>query len=197
MSVKKGTFTFAFPFQAGTTGAAIADSLAKKLTEKGVLGKRPNMGAHATIIPPFIAPRKEVLNLARACRQQWELFRGTYVEAEVKSIGMFTPQPITQQTAIYIELGMPSRYHELVEIQKINWSYPFRHPLARQYAVEPVWIPHITIIEGAGLYTNQKAIEVLPELLGGVAFLKLPLPEPRFFEEKYYSTIKRWEPILV
>lgn len=59
MSVKKGTFTFAFPFQIGTTGAVIADNLAKKLTEKGVSGKRPNMGGHTLPLFRLLLHRKK------------------------------------------------------------------------------------------------------------------------------------------
>lgn len=188
------TLTFAFPFPAGEKGARLVNLAQDVCAQKGLRGNPPNMGPHATIIPPFYCSTKERQAISMLTRHMWK-FNGKWVLVKAGEFGVFSPSKPNDNTgAIYISLEIDPHYREFVEKHKIDWPFEFVNKPSQTAAVERVWIPHLSVIEGPDLHTQ--APPLFPQLNEYVSDRVVVLGEPLFFEKQKIEGKTQWSPIL-
>lgn len=187
--------TLAFPFPKGEKGAGLI-TFAQNLCEKnGLHGTPPKMGPHATIIPPFYCTDREMMTMAILTRQMWK-FSGRFMHVSTTGFGVFPPVEQFDDTgAIYIGLELDEHYREFIEKHKLGWPLPFVHPPGQTTAVDRVWVPHLSVIEGPSLHKEAEAI--LPHLNEYVENKRITLGEPLFFKKSKKGGETSWSPVLV
>ncbi len=184
--------TFAFPFDSGTKGAGLARFAESACKSRGLVGNTPKMGPHATIIPPFYCTGREKKAIATLTRHMWK-FNGRFVHVKATGFGVFNPTKQDSNIgAIYIDLELDENYRGYVEKHKLDWPFEFVHPPSQTNAVDRVWIPHMSIIEGPNLH--ETAPPEFPALNEYVQDKIVTLGEPLFFEKE---TRGHWSQVLM
>ena len=153
------------------------------------------MGPHATIIPPFKCTEGEKKAMAILTRHMWK-FNGRYISVKATGFGVFGPaKPDSDIGAVYVNLEMDDQYREYVEKHKNDWPFEFVHTPSQTTAVERVWIPHLSVIEGPNLH--EIAPPQFPALDEYVRDKIVALGEPLFFEKKTQGQNSYWSQVLV
>lgn len=187
--------TFAFPFDSAVNGAGLVRLAQEVCKNHDLYGNPPKMGAHATIIPPFKCTEREKKAVAILTRQMWR-FNGHPVDAQATGFGVFGPaKPDSNIGAIYVALELDEQYRQYIEKHKLEWPFEFVHPPSQTTAVDRVWIPHLSVIEGPNLH--ERAPKHFPSLNEYVRDRIVTLREPLFFEKKTLGQDSYWSQVLV
>lgn len=193
--MNQNILTFCFPFSVGTRGAALVRLVEEVCKVNGLTGRPAKLGPHATVIPPFYCSDRERKAIATLTRHMWK-FNGKEVDVRATSLNVFAPESPGKDSALYIKVRMDGEYRDFVERHKLDWPFEFVHLPAQTNPVDRVWVPHISVIEGPGLY--EKATPLLHRISEDCVYDKVvTLGEPLFFEKKKVGDTVRWFPVLV
>lgn len=181
---------------AGSAGSNLVCRLQEVCQSHQLGGTGPKLGPHATLMPPFRATERELGLAAVLMRAMWKLKPGKVV-VDAQQVAVFDP-PEEGSTvgAIYVEVEIPSDYHEFIERHKLNWPLPFVHPPATRNPSDRIWIPHITVLKGDGLHVRAR--KLLPPLNEYVDGRRIDLLEPYVFRKRFGPGGESWwEKVLV
>ncbi len=199
---QKEVYTLVYAFREETALARHVTEAQKVLKEGGVQGSPAKIGTHLTIFPPFYAT-KDVAKTYATLIQVGELIRKEFSDAiSGLRIGWF-PAPTSDSVleTIHLKVKLWPEYIHFISRIKASDTFEWIHPHTQTTPVEPVYIPHIHLLEGAGLIACTQQYEDKLNLF--FENKHYPLGEIRLFrkretENSGISTTKTfWQQVLV
>lgn len=187
MKVEK--FLLMHPFPHDSPAAILADDIATFYKEKTKGTTRPKLGPHITLLPPFYAPRDEMIHLSKGLDMMKALYRDlkhSLMEARISEIGFFNNP---NNGVLILKIKLPSHYQAVVEDYKkglshfATWVFP---------PDDLSFNPHLCIFEGETVYRDlQKLVKEFPRSkIEGVSF---NLPTPTIMRKVEEGDKARWE----
>lgn len=188
---KDGIYMLAHGFPENTELAKCVKHVIKICKEKNVLGEPSKMGTHLTLLPPFYGDDKTIKFASSIMRVLTSLLGELYITTTC--VGYFSPSTEASKVeAMYLKIKLPEMYHEYVEWLKATNPFKWVHPPAQTTAVEPIYIPHVHVIEGVNLFERLKPFEEdLRFVITGRTFELTP---PKFFKKD--EVTKQWKQVI-
>lgn len=167
-------FVVAHCYESDSYLSALVGNLRRKCLTVCPGAKEPKLGTHTTLLPPFRAHRDEMVHFAMGLRVAREICGGeksSHGYAEIQEVDFFH-NPGTD--ALIARLMLSQEYHTLVEscrkeLPRFNeWVFP---------VLGDAYVPHICILEGAGLYETLTQNNLKLKNFFPIHRFRLPFPK--------------------
>lgn len=187
-----GEFTLAHGFPKGSQGAEFVGLALNICGEHSVGGAFSKMGPHMTVIPPFFRNREEMMFVASCLRAERALHSESTVEAMITGVDFFSVGGDNE--SLYLAIEVPKGYAEHVEWMKAAHPFKWVHWPLHDNAVEPIYVPHIHVIEGPKLKARvEPFLEKLNRVFRG---RPLQLPPSCFYEKVRRGDERRYQQFI-
>ncbi len=190
-------YTLAYRFSQSTDLERYTQAIKIKCQNLGISGKDSKMGTHLTVLPPFYATEAEAKRYAAIAKLAIGLFEETRKKIVINGIGWFEAIEKDEKSmdALHLVVKLPKGYTDSVERLKSSTLFKWVHKPAQGKAVDPLYSPHIHIIEGEGVKALTEPHKKYFDLLvGGRSFALGPL---NLFEKIEPSEAPFWKQVLV
>lgn len=198
-AAQKEICTLAYAFGKDTVMARHVLWAQTKLKEGGVLGESAKMGTHLTVFPPFYTTRNDALIYAAMVQAGSPISEKSQDAIKGTHVGYFPPASDNSLIeAIHLRVELDSEYEKFISRIKGLDIFDWVHPPLQTTAVDPVYIPHIHLLEGVGIIDPAQKCEKDINLF--FENRHYPLGELRLFIKKPgkgEGTPLRWEQVLV
>lgn len=195
-----GIYTLAHGFPETTELNACVRMVQKVCGENGVKGKYSNMGVHMTLLPPFYADAHTIRLMAIAMKVANTPIGKKQGSFQVTGLEYFTLNEETMLETVHLTVLLPQAYLELITWLKANNTFEWVYPHAQSTPVEPVFVPHVHIMEGNNL--KRRISRFSHSLDDKLRKERFSLTPPTFFQ-KHESTseergrVVRWTQVVV
>ncbi len=198
-ATKKEICTLAYTFDKDTVMARHVLWAQIKLKEGGVLGESAKMGTHLTVFPPFYATKTIAQTYAAMIRVGGFAKKDFPDAISGVHLGYFPPtSPSSFIEAVHLQINLESGYSNFISRMKQLGIFEWVHTPQQTAAVEPVYVPHIHLLEGEDIiHRAQQCKENIDLFFQNKHY---PLGELRLFIKKpgkSEGTPLRWEQVLV
>lgn len=188
---KDGVYMLAHGFPEETELSMCLRHIIKLCKDKDVVGETSKMGIHMTLLPPFYGNMETIKFTSSVMRVLTALVGELYITTT--RVGYFPP-PTKESNieAMYLKIKLPEKYHEHVSWLKATSPFDWVHQPAQTSAVEPIYIPHVHVIEGVNLIEHLKPFEEdFHFIIAGRTFELTP---PKFFKKD--EVTKQWKQVV-
>jgi 2'-5' RNA ligase len=185
-------YVLAHGFPTDTEMAKHVNHVIKMCSKEGIIGVPSKMGTHLTLLPPFYGNEESVRFASSILKVMTALLGNMHIT--VSGVGVFPPpDPSSNIEALHFKIDLPDQYHKHVEWLKTTDMFTWVHAPLQTSAVEPIYVPHVHIIEGENLSESiERCREEIRFMVSGKSFA---LPPPQFFKKD--PQIKRWTQVTV
>lgn len=141
------------------------DLFTRMCANQGITGEGSRLGVHLTLFPTFWATEKQarfgasLIELTVAGCWHENLGGGGSPQVKLEGIGFFKAPPGSTKEALHLRVGLSSEYLNLISRLKASDIFEWVTPPTRTQPVDPIFIPHVHIIEGEDMIRRVAPIK--------------------------------------
>lgn len=125
--------------------------IADECEKRGIIGKKAKIGTHLTLFPTFWATEKEARRDAALLKLGHHQFNVSHDVVTIEGIGFFSPPPGSKNDALHLRIKLDPTYRDLIIRLKASDLFDWVTPPAQTAPVDPIYLPHVHVIEAEGL----------------------------------------------